>query len=367
MLLNHKLLWGEAMQKNPYLSFFKNLLKAILCLLCTIMLVLFPKEAGNGIKEGFTVLYETLIPTLFPFMILSSYIASAPFTAKLRKKLNKLSYILFNLNGCAFITLLLNFLGGYPIGGKTACEFYENKQVTQMQAKRLLFFCVNPSFPFCVTALGTFMLRNTKAGVLLFLSSVLSSLTVGFILSFTEKRCYFKEEQTHALSSEFLFIDSVSKGNYALISVCGWVLIFSALCSVLKALPLNNNASVFLSCIFEVTTGCKAAVENSLPLPFISLMLSFGGLAVIFQVGPYLKKCNVSIKEFFCWRVINGALSGLYCLGFTKLFPTEITTSANLNVGDTVFTFNHSFLAGGICILMCLVFIFEVDNRRKIC
>ncbi len=367
MLNNHKLLWGEAMQKKSSLSFFKNLIKAVLCLLCIMLLIIFPKEAGNGIKEGFKVLYETLIPTLFPFMIISSYIASAPFVAKLREKINKPSYLFFNINSCALITLLLSFLGGYPVGGKTACEFYESKQITQTQAKRLLFFCVNPGFPFCVTALGTFMLKNTKAGLLLFICVVLSSLTVGFVLSFTEKRQFSNEGKNPAISSEFLFIDSVSKGNYAIISVCGWVLIFSAVCSVLKALPLNSNASLFLSCIFEVTTGCKASAESGIPLPLISLMLSFGGLAVIFQVGPYLKSCNVSLKEFFCWRVINGAISGLYCLFFTKLFPVETATAVNLTVKNTVFTFNHSFLAGGICVLMCLVFIFEVDNRRKIC
>ncbi len=355
------------MQKNCSLSFFKNLLKAVLCLLCIILLVIFPNEAGNGIKNGFKVLYETLIPTLFPFMILSSYIASAPFIKNLKKRLNKISCFIFNINSCALITLLLSFLGGYPVGGKTACEFYESNQLTQNQAKRLLFFCVNPSFPFCVTALGTFMMRNTKTGILLFTASVLSCLTIGFILSFTEKRNYQDEEKSQTVSSEFLFIDSVSKGNYALISVCGWVLIFSAVRSVLKALPLNSNASLFLSCIFEVTTGCKACAESSVPLPLISLLLSFGGLAVIFQVGPYLKRCKVSLKEFFCWRVINGALSGLYCLCLTKLFPNEVITSVDLTVGNAVFTFNHSLLAGGICILMCLVFIFEVDNRRKIC
>ncbi len=361
-------MWGEIMTKKISFLFIKNAVKIIIVLICFSGLLLFPRQAGEGIKDGLKTLYETIIPSLFPFMVLSSYIASASFVKSLSQKLNKASFLLFKINGNAIITLILSFLGGYPVGAKTACEFYEKGALSKNEVSRLLSFCVTPSLPFCVTAIGTFMLGNNKSGMILYLSSILSSITIGILLRFTGKSdIVFTETKQKDGKNEFIFINSVAKGNSAMLSVCGWVLIFSCICSVMKAMPFNRQTGVFISAIFEVTAGCKTLIDNYCKLPVLSALLSFGGLAVIFQVSPYLEKCRVSLKEFFCWRIINGALSCLYCYLFCKVFPDSTNTAVSFAVGCTSFTLSHSLLAGGICVLMCLVFIFEVDNKRKIC
>ncbi len=346
----------------------KNFIVVFIVFICVIGLLFFPKEAGKGIKDGLKTLYETIVPSLFPFMVLSSYIASSPQITRLVSKLEVLSKKLFKLPPCGLSSLILGFLGGYPTGAKTACEFYENGMLSESEIKRLFCFCVNPSVAFSVTAVGTFMYNNTKLGVIFYVSAILSSLTIGLLLRFTEKNETTPiSVRNKNLSTENAFISSVSKGNSAMISVCGWVLIFSSIGSILSSLKLNSKTSLFLTCILEVTTGCKEGVLNNIPVFLVSALLSFGGLAVIFQVSPYLEKCNISLKDFLCWRIINGALSGLYCLIICKIFPQSIISSVNINFLNTTMTLNHSILAGIVCVLMCFVFIFEVDNKRKIC
>ncbi len=345
----------------------KNLCQVVMLCFCFAGLLLFPKEASQGIKTGLKTLYETLIPALFPFMILSSYISLSPITYRLSKKVNRISEFLFKINGNALITLLLSFFGGYPVGAKTACELYERKSFSENEINRLFCFCVNPSLPFCVTAVGTFMLKNTLSGVILYVSCVLGGLTLGIILRFTGKKTGVLPAPEKNLSEQNILTESVARGNSSIISVCGWVLVFSCINEVFRAFPLGNKTALFLTCFFEVTVGCREAISQSIPLHLIAALLSFGGLAVIFQVSPYLKKCNISFKQFFCWRVINSLLSGIICFLLVKIFPQALNTSASISIGSSNFALSHSILAGSVCILMCLVFIFEVDNKRKIC
>lgn len=347
---------------------FLQILKPMLILLSVLALIIYPREMATGIKTGLITLYETLIPSLFPFMILSSYISDSPFTEKLSKKLSSFSERVFKINPCGIIAFLTGILGGYPIGAKTLSEFYESKRLNDYDVHKLFCWCINPSPAFAITAVGTFMLRNTISGIIIYASTLLSALSIGSCVGLLNKN-YTPASilQERKVDSKHIFINSVASGNSAMLSVCGWVLLFSGISSVLeKAIP-NEYATLALSSITEVTNGCRIATAHSFPLSAICAILSFGGLAVIFQIGPYLEKCNISFKEFLCWRIVNSALSAFICSQLIKFFPGCQTVFSNIVIGNTTFTITRSFFTAFMMILMCAVFVFEVDNRKKVC
>ena len=264
--------------------------------------------------------------------------------------------------------VLLSFLGGYPVGAKAVCTLYEKEYIHIKEAQRLFLWCVNPGISFCITAVGTFMLKNTLGGIIIYISIILSSFTLGLISGFFVRRKSRKKMTVSAAEEKSsLFIKSVSDGSNATLSLSCWILIFSCIGNVLNELFTDSSLSLFLNLFFEVTNACKTAIDKAFSLPFICSIISFGGLAVIFQISPYFEKCGITLKNFICMRIINGALSGIFCKLFTFLFPQTAKVSATLSFGNVTLNFSHSLLGTIICILMCILFIFEVDNRKKIC
>lgn len=341
--------------------------KAICLLICLITTIIFPTEIANGVRDGLLLLGDSLIPALFPFMVLASYLADSPLFYLSAHILHKPSKRLFNVSGTGLITVILGMLGGYPIGAKLTSQLYENGYLSKSDTHRLLCWCINPSPSFVITAVGTFMLRNTKSGILLYCANILASFTIGLAVRFL----VFKERDnnpvTKYIEQRNVFISAVASASKAMLSICGWVLLFSAIAAGLECIIHYERVTLFIKTISEVTTGCRFAACDGFSLPVICAVTGFGGFAVIFQIAPYLEKCNFSLKQFICWRIINGALSAFYCSVFIKIFPDTVSTIYSFNAGEAVYNISHSPVAAIILMLTCILLILEVDNKRKLC
>lgn len=331
-------------------------------------LLVYPSYTSAGIKKGLLLLGENIIPSLFPFMVLSTYVSQSPATEFMARLMDKPSRKIWNVNGNGLIAVFLGLIGGYPVGAKTVAEFYADGKLSQQEASKLMNWCVNPGPAFVITAVGTYMLNNTVSGIILYASNLLSCLYISIFTRFfnsielPKAPCYSSKEK-----SSNLLIKSVSTGSEGMLSTCGWVLTFSAVAALLDATVTTKGLRLFLQCVTEVTTGCGICTQVPLPLPAISAVIGFGGFAVIAQVAPYLTKCGVSIKQFICWKAVNSALSAFFCSGLLKLFPQGIAVFSGSSQASPVPTLSSGISVAIVLFLMCLVFIFEVDNKRKIC
>ena len=345
----------------------KNILTLIIVSAIGVCLIIHPQNTMEGIKNGFLLLGNNLIPALFPFMVLSSYISRSSIAQMISKLFEKPFKLIFKTSGYGVLPFFLGCIGGYPVGAKTVCEFYESKKISQNDANRLLYWCINPSPAFLITAVGTFMLDNTKSGFLLYFSCLLSSLTVGFICRFLSSDEINPVETREEKSKESIFVKSVSKGSEGMLAICGWVLTFCVLASLCDAFKLPYSLSYIIKSVGEVTTGCKNAVSSGLSLPVIAGISGFGGFAVICQCASYSSICKVGMKYLLCSRLINAALSGIYCSALLKFFPQCENASVVISTNAVTFTLYHSIGATIILIIMCALLILEVDNRKKMC
>lgn len=345
----------------------KNLLTLVIISAIAVCLIIYPKDTADGIKNGFQLLGNSLIPSLFPFMVLSSYISQSNVSKALGKIFEKPFQFIFKTSGYGVVAFLLGVLGGYPVGAKTISEFFNTEKISQNDAQRLLYWCINPSPAFVVTAVGTFMLGNTKSGFLLFASCILSSLTVGFFCRFLSNGEIVNVKTNKTDFGQNIFVKSVSSGSEAMFAVCGWVLTFSVFASLCDALKLPSSACTLIKSVSEVTTGCKNAVTAALSLPVIAAILGFGGLAVICQCAVFSSVCKTQIKFLICSRLSNAAISAIYCSLLLKLFPQCAEVSVVIGTKTGHFTLYHSIGATVILFIMCALLILEVDNRKKVC
>lgn len=334
-------------------------------IICTVGLLLSPVTIAQGIKDGLSLAGNNLIPSLFPFMVLSSYIVNSSVADVTAKLLNKPALKIFKINGYGICAVILGLIGGYPIGAGAVASFYKNGRISKIQAQTLMLWSVNPGPAFVIISIGTFMYGRTKLGVIFYASIVLSSLITGFIASFFIKEKYAPPIVLSSKKEENIFVNSVKSASQAMILICSWVLIFSALGSFVTEFCPISFSTVFKT-LSEVTTGCHTAITLNLPVPLTCGVLGFGGFAILFQITDYLHQCSIKPQIFLCTRIINGALATFICSNLLKLFPETVQVFSQITVKGVVFPLYHSISSGIILIIMFILFILEVDNKKKV-
>lgn len=282
-----------------------------------------PSLMGEGVRGGLFLCGETVIPSLFPFMILSDYTVRSKFGNVIGRFFSPLTEKAFKLPGCSACAIIMSLIGGFPVGAKMISQLYEGDYLSASQAKRMMWFCVNSGPAFVVGAVGATMLSNKKCGIILFVSQTFAALIIGFFSRFFLKKNNKKvAEKKHEIDASVL-TDSVSSATGAMLNICAWILLFSAFNPFLVKLAEKNplfNAAVVMS---EVTGGCAFAAVH-LPVCLIAPVLCWSGFAVHMQLLPYIKKVGMSLPEFWLSRAVNCLVVLPIAFLLFKIFPCEV-------------------------------------------
>lgn len=342
----------------------KDIPKLIFILIAGVGLLFYSSEAAAGVKDGIELSLQTLVPSLFPFMVLSSYIVNSGALKPLVKFCSPALRFLFKLGENALPAILMGFIGGYPVGAMTTASLYKKNEITQNEAERLMLFAVNGSPAFMITAVGGGMLNNKTLGVILYASVALSSLITGIVLRFLSESEYNDKPVTSPFSGKNAFTAAVAEASKSIISVFGWVLTFSCIGGLINRFDTTNYYSVILKAILEISTGSRAGA-GILPLPVMAALMSFGGIAVICQIKPYTDECSVKIKKIVTVRLISAALSAFVCSQLLKIF--NISADASVSITENAAFSAYSAPAAAMLLFMCVLFVLDVENKREKC
>ncbi len=289
------------------------------------LLLRFPETAGQGISDGIDLCLGTLIPSLLPFMVISSLAVQFNTLGISDRLFSKATNKLLRLPGISVGIIIMSIIGGYPIGGKIIKDLYGQGEITSSQGRRMLLFCVNPGPAFVISSVGFYMLGSKRAGVIMYLSVITSSFIMGILSRFFDNESYVKCETRKDNSAESLsdgIIKSVSSGGKSMLIICTWVILFSGISRLIELFNLSPGINLFLNCVLEVTNGCNLAGGN-LSLPVIACIIGFGGVCTHFQVADALRAVNLKYKYFITSRIIHGALSAVICNLFLRFFPVS--------------------------------------------
>ena len=138
-----------------------------------------PQAASQGVRDGLTLCGQVVIPSLFPFLALSSFLVQSGLAQRAGHLLEPITKLLFRLPGAAGSAILMSLIGGYPVGARMTVQLLDAALITQKQAQRMLFFCVNSGPAFLISAVGSAMLRSRQAGLILCAALTASALLIG--------------------------------------------------------------------------------------------------------------------------------------------------------------------------------------------
>ena len=163
-----------------------ELLRCIILLLISLgaglALSLFPETAARGAAQGLNVCLSVLVPSLFPFLVLSVFLVRSGAAALLGRLLERPMRFLFRLPGCCAPVILMGMLGGYPVGARGTAALLQAGEIDEKQARRMTCFCVNAGPAFVLSAVGAGFLHSPRAGGILLASGLSASLVLGLLL-----------------------------------------------------------------------------------------------------------------------------------------------------------------------------------------
>jgi len=278
--------------------------------LAMLVMILDTKTAIISAQTGLQLCIKTVIPSLFPFFVLSGIINSCLLGQKISilRPLGKLCKI---PKGGESL-LLIGFLAGYPVGAQLITQAYKDGNIPKTTAHRLLGFCNNAGPAFLFGMLSPLFTQHLVPWVIWGIH-IASALIIGYFLPPKEGlHCSITQTPPVTLPKA---LQSATK-NMA--SVCGWVIIFRVIIGFFSRWFLwgfPEEIQALLSGFLELSNGIVAL--NHLPseglrFVFSGAMLAFGGLCVGMQTLSVTE--DLGSGYYFPGKVAHCLLSTVFSL-----------------------------------------------------
>ncbi len=318
---------------------------AALAGLAMFVIILDGKTAVQSAATGIELCIRTVIPSLFPFFILSGILSSV-IAGQDIPPLRFLGRLCKIPRGSESI-LILGFLAGYPVGAQLIAQSYRDGRLSLQTARRMLCFCNNAG-PAFIFGLVSTMFSSPAAPWLLWLIHILSGLLVGLLLPATELiPCRLKRHETTSLPK------AMEKAIRTTATVCGWVVIFRIIlgfCTRWFLWRLPVALQVLLSGLLELSNGCVRLSEvSSEGLRFViaGILLSAGGLCVTMQTVSVSQ--SVFSGKYFLGKGLQIVFSALLALPIQYI----VFIRSERNIISALYLFVLSFL---IFLVVFLIF-----------
>lgn len=276
-------------------------------------LLLLRGQAARGCAEGVRLCTQVLLPTLFPF-----FVVTALLTGELGAPSRGTRWLLrrLGLPECGGAALLLGTAGGFPVGAGCAAQLCAQGRCSPRQARRLAMVCHCPGPAFVIGALGGGMLGSLRDGVLLYSSQLLAGVLLALLLpekSLAEQEKSFTEKFPPSEPFSQRLLAAVSESFSKFLNVCAFVLLCSVLAGAVSPLLPPGPGGALVRAGLELTGGAAALVscglKRAILLPLLALSCGWGGLSVQLQALRLLHQGGVDCRGWLAVALLRGGLA----------------------------------------------------------
>ena len=294
------------------------------------IIILFFKNASAAsiwVQNGLYLCGTRLIPSLFPFMVLSSIAIESGALRSLCKIPARLFGRVFKISEEATGAVIIGWLCGFPVGARSLCELYTGGLISASEYRRGVCIASTPSPAFLIGAVGKGTFGSPLLGVALYIISVLFSAIIGAVMTRIDKAeaPYSPPKDKKKKSGSFasVFTHAVTSSASSMVSVCAFVVFFCAFLGVvegtLSLFELSDTVTALIFSFFELTSGISRIGEMSvaLRLTLCGIAVGWSGLSVHFQTVSMCADAPFELKPYILAHLSKSALMGIACLALS--------------------------------------------------
>lgn len=335
----------------------------IVALFSLIFMVFHAELITKGAASGLLLWYSSVVPALFPFMVLSAMLSVSGGISRLVRPFA----VIFRFSGLSpegIYVLLTGLFCGCPMGAKTCADFLTEKRISPGEARFLFALCNHPS-PMFLTG---FVYPMFAAHIPLS-SFVFAIYMPLLLLAIPAYRIYQTTSPCHsdvpfsscnpkfgdASGSVFSLDTAILDSAEILVKIGGYLVFYSILILVIQNTHgIPDPVRLFFSGVLEITTGIRS-VSDSLPYPYSAIaaaaIFSFGGFSAMSQTNAVLrlhrssaetaataapnvflqnslyrteKTAGLSIRQYLLWKIAHAALTAAIMAVLTGVLRLHI-------------------------------------------
>lgn len=308
-------------------------LASLVSVLCLVLLLRHSQVAMDYMRQGLTLCAETLIPSLFPFLVLSELLVISGVGEALGQLCSGVMRRVFGVSGAGASAVILGSACGFPVGARTAVGLLDRGGITKKECEHLLTLVNQPSSAYLISTVGVGLYGCRRIGVILYLVVVfcglLTGLIAGLLLGRPGKNLSPPSSPSarHPRGPEALTA-ALASSTSGMMTVCAYVVFFSVITGLIGQIMEGRGSygrvcHLLLGGVLEMTGGIGLA--SALPKPssliLTAVFAGWSGLSVHGQIMALCGGRGLSFRPYLLAKTFQGLLCGVITWGLLRLHP----------------------------------------------
>ena len=280
--------------------------KSLIPIFLIIIALLFHNDFISGTRSGLLLWYQTLIPALLPFILITNALSKMNTYQMLAQKMQHVIPDIYLV-----LAVVTGNLCGYPVGAKILNDLVSDKLIEGDRANSMLALSSQASPMFLIGYVYNLILKD-KLPLYVFLLSIYIPVIILYLIRRTKivnaslnySKVSVKDDEPFDISNTF--IQTIK----TILFIGIYVIIFSIIIELFN----TDKANICFKCalsFLEITTGLNLLISLHLKEGFliclICILSAFGGLCTMFQIKCVLTYKNASIKKYLPDKLLLSA------------------------------------------------------------
>ena len=267
------------------------------------------KNLSEVIIESCNIWLYNLVPTIFPFYIITDLLINYGFIDILKPLFSKF----FNVSESTIFVTIFSMLTGFPSSARYIKNLIKEDLISTTEANNMIRFCHFSNPLFVIKIIGLNILKNQKLSYLILISHYLANFIIAFIF---KKKSVTKTKNSKHEALGIVLTNSINSTFNSLLIILGNLITFQLLTKIIfNYFNFNEIIKATTSVIFEITSGIfligKLSLNIYIKAIIIVSALSFGGICVHSQTYGILCDTKVSYKNYLIGRIIQAIIAPL--------------------------------------------------------
>ena len=299
-----------------------SLFYCLLLLLAFPVLLYFSQRITQGVQDALLLCARVIIPSLFPFMILSEWLTCllADNTIKAQKKRNidAICRKIFGVSLVGMLPFAMGALCGFPLGVRCAVDLYRRGRLTATETEQAIAFSNNTGPAFLIAGVGHGLFKDKRIGLWLYVLQIACALLSGFLLHklLPDSKRRIAPLTTSATTTDTSLATIIKKSTHSMLSVCGMIVAFSIPMSFAPVLLKNPVLLSFFCSFLEVGGASALAARLYVSTPVAAMLaltnaVCFGGLSVHLQAALFTREAGLSLRRHMLGKLLQATIACL--------------------------------------------------------
>ncbi len=290
------------------------------------ILLCFPDCTIDYAYQGLTQWATRMVPTLFPFMIISSMMIHTGVDTYITKTLKPFLKQLFPCSANGLYAIVMGFLCGFPMGARATCDLRKNRKISKSEAEYLLAFCNNIGPTYFLGVVYPLLEQNRYHNKFLLLFGLygiplLYGIFLGKIKQVGDLSIQLSDDDcianpVHVPLTTALRLACISSIQSILL-LGGYVTFVNAFRAIPELLHFSDMTKAILGGFLEIVSGIPGIfyhehLSSQWKAFYIMTALSFNGICCMLQTSSITIEESLSMKKYLFHKTIITSIAAIY-------------------------------------------------------